>query len=597
MIRPTPDKSGRLGRLAGLAARGESPLDQLWAVRKPHVTTRDVVIVVHGTFANPPRESGFGSSPLQWWQSGGSFTKALDVALHRRGSTARCHASFDLDDLARWDSRPSWFGWSGDNSEVERRRGAYDLAAYIRALQNDERIGTIHIVAHSHGGNVVRRALRYLNRPQRKLGSVVCLGTPFLHFNDRAAWRRWMGRVHWPMVFVLAGLLTGIAWLGVRDDFATHILLGTILLGVFLSIVEYATASQASSYEGDAIALRFAHDEAIQSLRVCAHLAAEPHLYVRDLLGGAVEPRAFKERARSRQSGWWDRLGRIFSAIGRVAWNIFAVVSNVWNGPVCRIAERITSACYRFPLLGGVLGIVASLMLTVAFRPYRPRLRPFLLSRMPRLATLFFHSVNEVGERALRNNRSLDDALYSGEVPESSGVPDSVKAFAALLAFLLYPLWYPIDLLLGIPSWLFGGVMTRFAILLGARAAAASAPGMDMIGAAFRGARTGQVPDGVVDVIVPEPIERDIERRLSAGPIDFTTLRASLDPAARASLLDALKKVFTDVGLLHAQYYQDERVIDFIAQCIAGSTQTWVHDATALVASTANTSSADAPIA
>jgi hypothetical protein len=371
-----------------------------------------------------------------------------------------------------------------------------------------------------------------------------------------------------------------------------------LLFGVGISIWEYAATSQASSEDVGAFAVSFAHDEAIQSLRVCARLTVEPHLYVRDLLGGSAQPREFKERPRtSWQRGWFERIGDVFSAIGRVAWNAFAGMSNVWNGPVCRIAEHITSWCYRIPLLSGLTGTLASLLLIIGFRPYRPRLRPFLLSRMPKLSSLFFHSVSEMGERVIRDDTSTDP-LYRDIVRGSLFDPEAAKGFAAFLAFLLYPVWYPIDLLLGMPSWLFGGVMTRFAILLGARAAAASAPGMDMIGAAFRGARTGQVPEGVVDVIVPEPIEQDIEQRLSAGRIDFTTLRASLDPSARASLLDALKTVFTDVGLLHAQYYQDERVIDFIAQCIAGSTPTWVHDATALVAADANTSPAtNAPIA
>jgi len=268
VIRTTPGKSDRPGRIAGLTPRVQSTLDQLWASSpKPRLPTRDVVIVVHGTFANPAGEGGFGSS-RHWWQSGGSFTKALDVALQRHGSKARCNSTFDLDDLARLDRRPSWFGWSGDNSEVERRRGAYDLAAYIRALQNDDRIGTIHIVAHSHGGNVVRRAMRYLNRPRGKLGAVVCLGTPFLHFQDRAAWRRWLGRVHWPMAFVLAGIIGGIWRLGLRDDWMTVLIVSTLLFGVAISIWEYAATSQASSEDVGAVAVRFAHDEAIQSLRV-----------------------------------------------------------------------------------------------------------------------------------------------------------------------------------------------------------------------------------------------------------------------------------------------------------------------------------------
>jgi hypothetical protein len=38
-------------------------------------------------------------------------------------------------------------------------------------------------------------------------------------------------------------------------------------------------------------------------------------------------------------------------------------------------------------------------------------------------------------------------------------------------------------------------------------------------------------------------------------------------------LLDAVKTVFRDPSLLHAQYYQDERVIDYVTQVIAGVQQ------------------------
>jgi len=34
-------------------------------------------------------------------------------------------------------------------------------------------------------------------------------------------------------------------------------------------------------------------------------------------------------------------------------------------------------------------------------------------------------------------------------------------------------------------------------------------------------------------------------------------------------LLDAVKSAFTEPALLHAQYYQDERIVDYVAQCIA----------------------------
>jgi hypothetical protein len=93
-----------------------------------------------------------------------------------------------------------------------------------------------------------------------------------------------------------------------------------------------------------------------------------------------------------------------------------------------------------------------------------------------------------------------------------------------------------------------------------------------MLGSAFDLSRAGEAPAGVRVVTIPATIEQSIERRLAAcSLIDLTGLRASLDPARRATLMKAVETAFTDLGLLHAQYYQDERVIDYVAGLIAGN--------------------------
>ncbi len=173
--------------------------------------------------------------------------------------------------------------------------------------------------------------------------------------------------------------------------------------------------------------------------------------------------------------------------------------------------------------------------------------------------------------------------LAAHAVPPHPGLDvDSWTTIAAAMPALLYLVLRPVDLILGLPSWL-GAVMARQAILSGVRAGAASATGMDMLGAAFEEARTCEPPDGVTVEQVPSEIETEIETDLAnQGAIDLATLRESIDPKRRATLLSAIDSAFRDVGLLHAQYYRDPRVIDFTARCVAGKQRAWIVDASSL---------------
>ena len=550
----------------------------------------EVVLVVHGTFANP-KDPPASDLPT-WWQPGGSFPKALDAALERHGSPARCH-HWVLDLLESYRSLegrrfPPWRSWSGENSEVERRRAAYALAEHLRQLQREQAIRRIHLVAHSHGGNVVRRALRFLNQPRYKLGAVVCLGTPFLHFADRAPWRRWASRVNWPVLIALPAVFLPVVWLvetlgtEARTRDVVAYLFGLFALGAIYWLWHYARTSEASSEDAPATLLCFRQDEAIRLLRGCAALAAAPHEYLRDLLGGpAVRSTAQPDQTSSAAHGWYDRaVARASNAVGRSR----AHASNAWNHSVCAAAERLTRLAYRVPLLGSV----CALLLIVAFRPYRPPLKPLLLSRLPRLASLFLQPLDEEAERIRQSAIAAPQATDSGPSSRLFGRSPSVEpgspgswydlwkhttlhtlTLAAWVVAALYMLLKPIDMLLGLPSWL-SAVVTRFAILVGVRAAAGSVPGMDVLATAFRPSCTGCVPAEVETVVVPNAIEDDIAHRLTAtNRIDVVTLGGALDPARRASLLDTVRIVFTDVGLLHQQYYQDDRIIDYVARRIA----------------------------
>jgi hypothetical protein len=159
---------------------------------------KETVIIVHGTWA------GFDPDAVRWWQPMGSypapqafvnktasptsddshqpagahsthagFVAKLDAALEERGSPARCWANCTEDKEV--------FHWSGDNSWIARTQAASKLAEYLAELRKEG--WRCHIVAHSHGGNIVVEALpQVLSAPKLNapLGNIVTLGAPFV---------------------------------------------------------------------------------------------------------------------------------------------------------------------------------------------------------------------------------------------------------------------------------------------------------------------------------------------------------------------------------------------------------------------------------
>jgi hypothetical protein len=137
---------------------------------RPKGKHMDAIVVVHGTFAKD----------ATWWRPDGEFCVALDKLLTKQGINARCWAA---------SNKIGYFSWNGGNSENERRQGGQALADYLETLANLDEIGSIHIVAHSHGGNVVYRALFELSRTADKfapysVGEVVFLGVPWMRFDE-----------------------------------------------------------------------------------------------------------------------------------------------------------------------------------------------------------------------------------------------------------------------------------------------------------------------------------------------------------------------------------------------------------------------------
>jgi len=173
----------------------------------------ETIIVVHGTFA---REG-------QWWQPGGDFCKKLDQQLETKNHPARCWEHLKLEKQIKGEM----FSWSGDNSQISRMYAASKLQSYLSDLMSqweksshhsEERYHNlaIHLVGHSHGGNVILDALTGLGSsimgvdhsynesfPEDvyPIKSVTLLGTPYLKTKNRTS-DKW----NWLLALALASI-------------------------------------------------------------------------------------------------------------------------------------------------------------------------------------------------------------------------------------------------------------------------------------------------------------------------------------------------------------------------------------------------------
>lgn len=75
------------------------------------------------------------------------------------------------------------FKWSGSNRMLSRARDTAKLEAYLSDVAGMFPKARIHIVAHSHGGNLAVRAATQGVLP--RIASIVCLATPFLIVEKR----------------------------------------------------------------------------------------------------------------------------------------------------------------------------------------------------------------------------------------------------------------------------------------------------------------------------------------------------------------------------------------------------------------------------
>jgi hypothetical protein len=133
---------------------------------------KETVIIVHGTYAAPKPGVSRWYQPAEGVPATEFITK-LNHALQKRGSAARCGAHCSQSNQG--------FHWSGENSWIDRTRAASELGNYVLNLRKEGWL--CHIVAHSHGGNVVLEALPRITTAlpsSTSLGKIVTLGTPFM---------------------------------------------------------------------------------------------------------------------------------------------------------------------------------------------------------------------------------------------------------------------------------------------------------------------------------------------------------------------------------------------------------------------------------
>ena len=164
------------------------------------IQTEDMVILVHGTF----------SSTGKGWASMYSdfIIKLLKFHLQISGH----------------DINYTTFKWSGQNSLYERQMAAINLAETINI--NTKNHKRIHLIGHSHGGNVIQYALQSYPSMvsglwKLKVASWTTIGTPFYRFKGNLRMRD--HQIHiWSVVssivltfiihFCYFGLQSGFNW-------------------------------------------------------------------------------------------------------------------------------------------------------------------------------------------------------------------------------------------------------------------------------------------------------------------------------------------------------------------------------------------------
>jgi len=276
-----------------LARRDDLPGD-FAALQNLDELPRETVVLIHGTFAN---------RAASWWLPGSDFCRKLDSSLLQRNSRARCWAHIDSD--------KDVFAWTGDNLESERCIAGDRLAKEIADLETSADTHRYHIVAHSHGGNVVLRALRSLAEDPKKLGAVIFLGTPVLCFSRLPTW---LNRSALAMLLYVVGAALSSAVAVHRGESLRSVLASKgsflyawsftdqaypwfILMAIgfgLLLLYEWGTRSRCLSSiygSGHSHAFEFAADEAMRALQLSLAIAQRPGDALKQLFSTKAPPK------------------------------------------------------------------------------------------------------------------------------------------------------------------------------------------------------------------------------------------------------------------------------------------------------------------
>jgi alpha/beta hydrolase family protein DUF900 len=480
----------------------------------------ETIVIIHGTFSNAAESLG-----IAWWWPGSSFCANLDRVLERQGIRARCWGHVEITNtrpivfmgvpLIGPGSSSFPFSWTGENLESRRRQAADSLRRYLADLQNSPRVHKIHIIAHSHGGNIVTRAIRDMKAEPSKLGAVIFLGTPFFGFDDEGRIRDALRRINWPIVLLGAVLWAFMAYshYAAARFILSNGRLGTLVLGLIVGLVymlvDYYKELWTPLRRVRGVSIVFPGDEAVGLLKKCAAVALDPHIMLHEFLK---------------------------------------------DHPLMRVGrkEAFLSSCNRIKLVGSALEGLVMLGFMFFCRPYRPRFRLFFGPRIPGFRESFVY--------------------FKEDPPEVKILGIGEEALAALFAPSLVAmsrfLFLPIDFIIGAFDWVFQ-ILSRFSIWVGMRAAARKAFGIDILASAFQMTKVATSPEGVCQRIVEPEVQARVLREIgSLDPLRVHVIQALQSPDILASV-NSVKIAFQSTDLLHAQYYKDPSILEYIAQEVA----------------------------
>lgn len=337
---------------------------------KTPASTAEPVLLIHGTFANQLKLDS-----MDWWQPGSAFCSELDAALAAQGSAARC--------WAKHNGQLEPFAWSGANLESERCKGGRALAEMITGLESDLHIHRYHLIAHSHGGNVLLNAMEELDEAPRKLGAVIMMGTPVLSISHRlslnSSWMNWLT--------LTAALAFGVWQLVVGSSDTQPYAVAAIFAVAAAMVLEYLRQHYPSLRKsvygsGHPHAFAFLEDEAIQGLINASQIIRQPRRFIRQFLAAekprpfAVTPRnppASREWRMYQRSGAYVLMKALYDNLNNQSASSSQLMGGLGNKPVVihgdaqsELAQKIAKLVGLFPVqplqwmaLGALIACVA----------------------------------------------------------------------------------------------------------------------------------------------------------------------------------------------------------------------------------------------